>query len=324
MTLDPVQRYFYGLNFENTFLRNEGMGFQNFFSAIMERVYPGDFQRVRPYGNEGDRSCDGYILSTGQFFAVYAPRAMKQRELVNKISSDFSGAIKKWDTQINEWTFVHNDKDGLPPGAVEVLEKLKNEYEPKISTMNESRLRGITLGLSLTDLEGLFGPVPTIADLHSIGFEDLRHVVQAIETAPLKYDFNAPIKAPSQKKIKKNDLSDDVTLFLATGRQREQLVARFLDNHPDPLLGERIAQEFHNLYVELRDKSTPLMTSSRNYSSMLEAWTSVLPKDPHLYLQSWRTYLSVAIFSKIPTRSRQHDPSDQAHTSKPMLDGYWG
>lgn len=48
MTLDPVQRYFYGLNFENTFLRKEGLEFQSFFSAIMERAHPDDSQRGRP------------------------------------------------------------------------------------------------------------------------------------------------------------------------------------------------------------------------------------------------------------------------------------
>ncbi len=253
MTLDPLQRYFYRQAFEIDFLKKEGTAFEDFFADIMEKAHPEDFVRVRPYGNEGDKKCDGYIMSSDSLFAVYAPREMKQDKLIAKMNSDFSGALVKWGDKMQEWTFVHNDKDGFPPTATQLIRKLKSENKIEMGVLGESRLKEITMGLSLSNLEDLFGIVPTIADLHSIDFQDLRHVIQAIQTAPLIFDPNAQIKAPSPEKIKKNDLSPDVALFLSTGRQREQLVADFIDMHPDPLLGERIAQEFHNRYASLRD-----------------------------------------------------------------------
>lgn len=46
-------------------LRNaQGTAFQDLFADLMEQAFPGDFQRIRPYGNQGDQKCDGYLASS--------------------------------------------------------------------------------------------------------------------------------------------------------------------------------------------------------------------------------------------------------------------
>jgi hypothetical protein len=57
--LDDTQRSFYGLKFENTFLRVKGKSFENFFARVMAHGFTGDFEPVRPYGPNGDLKCDG-------------------------------------------------------------------------------------------------------------------------------------------------------------------------------------------------------------------------------------------------------------------------
>jgi hypothetical protein len=74
----------------------QGTAFQDLFADLMELAYPRDFQRIRPYGNQGDQKCDGYLASTKAVFQVYAPRTMKQAQLIKKACGDFDGAVHHW------------------------------------------------------------------------------------------------------------------------------------------------------------------------------------------------------------------------------------
>jgi hypothetical protein len=72
--MDYITLAFYELHFRNAFLERGGDAFQDLFSMIMEKRYPsGDFQRVRPWGIEGDRKNDGYLQSKRVLFQCYAP-----------------------------------------------------------------------------------------------------------------------------------------------------------------------------------------------------------------------------------------------------------
>ena len=45
--------------------------FQDFFSDVMQRLHGDDLVRVRPFGQKGDKGCDGYLQSTGQVYQCY-------------------------------------------------------------------------------------------------------------------------------------------------------------------------------------------------------------------------------------------------------------
>jgi hypothetical protein len=59
--------------------------FQILFEKIVKRVDP-KFMSVRPYGNIGDRKCDGLYFADGAatVFQVYAPDELKQDELIKQ------------------------------------------------------------------------------------------------------------------------------------------------------------------------------------------------------------------------------------------------
>ena len=61
--MDKLRHSYYEMVFENAYLKKGGNEFQDFFSEIMEKCHPGDFQRVCPWGNVGDRKNDGYLSS---------------------------------------------------------------------------------------------------------------------------------------------------------------------------------------------------------------------------------------------------------------------
>ena len=103
--------------------------FQNLFQEIIKRARP-EFIQIRPYGNIGDRKCDGlfYVEDQSTIFQVYAPDELKQAELETKIHEDLDGAVAHWQESINAWTFVYNVRRGLPPDIPKVLEHKRRQY----------------------------------------------------------------------------------------------------------------------------------------------------------------------------------------------------
>jgi hypothetical protein len=249
--LDDTQRAFYGLKFENAFLRERGKAFENWFARIMSHGFSGDFQPVRPYGPKGDLKCDGYRASDATVFQSYAPDATRLTELLAKIDEDFAGAISYWGTRMRRWEFVHNDARGLPAEAIQRLIDLRAAHPAvTIAVLGEAELRKVVMGLELQQLEDLFGTVPSQRIMERLDFAALRPVLASIQ----RHDPGAqpPIAAPSADKLQRNALSEDAAMLLRQGRRWEKLVEDFFDAWPDPSLGEDIAAAFRSQYQALK------------------------------------------------------------------------
>ena len=116
-----MERAFYYLKFELEFQSKNGNEFQSFFNQIMTIRYPGDFIATCPWGQDGDQKCDGYKLSTGTLYQVYAPYEMKKSDTIRKMKKDFNGALENWGEKMKTWAFVHNAVRGNPPHVVQQL-----------------------------------------------------------------------------------------------------------------------------------------------------------------------------------------------------------
>jgi hypothetical protein len=249
--VDETQRSFYGLKFENAFLRDKGKAFETLFARIMAHGFPGDFETVRPYGSKGDLKCDGFRASDGTVFQSYAPDTMKLEALLAKIEEDFSGARAHWGDHMRRWIFVHNDPRGLPAEAVRLLEDLRQANRSiDIATFAEAEMRVVVMGLALHQLEELFGSAPSQRTLERLDFAALRPVLIAIQRQPPPAD--PPLTAPSPLKLQNNALSEDAAGLLRQGRRRERLVQDFFDAWPDPAFGEAIAEGFRIRYQALK------------------------------------------------------------------------
>jgi len=249
--LDDTQRSFYGLKFENTFLREKGKAFETFFARVMAHGFAGDFEPVRPYGPMGDLKCDGFRPSDGTVFQSYAPDSTKTRELLTKIDEDFEGARRHWGAKMKRWEFVHNDVRGLPAEAVHKLEDLRAGHPAiEIAVFGEAEMRAVVMRLALHQLEDLFGVVPSQRTLERLDFASLRPVLIAIQ----RRDPGAepPLAAPSVAKLQHNALSPDAAALLRQGRRREKLVQDFFHAWPDPSFGEDIAEAFRSRYQALK------------------------------------------------------------------------
>ena len=77
--MTSMERALYALKFDLEFQSKKANEFQLFFNKIMNSRFRGDFIPTRTWGKEGDCKCDGYILSTGCFFQVYAPDELEKK-----------------------------------------------------------------------------------------------------------------------------------------------------------------------------------------------------------------------------------------------------
>lgn len=254
--MDQFRRHYYEVVFERDFNKKKGTAFQDFFSEIMGKGYPGDFIRTRPWGRSGDRKNDGYLKSQRILFQVYAPNEMTERKAITKVEEDFHGALPYWEAFFDTWIFVHNSKDGLGPGLMKKLLELDNGYpEIKVEIWDFDALRKECFRLSEEDIAALLGPALSQRDFLNLGFEDLKVVLKTIarQPAPKEPDLS---QVP-QNKIDINRLSENTASLIQAGRTKSTLVRDFFDGWPDPQFGDEVVQTFKAKYEELRAAETP-------------------------------------------------------------------
>ena len=91
----------------------------------------------------------------------------------------------------------------------------------------------------------------TLADMSSIGFEELKPLLVRIGDAPEVEKVD--LRPVPQSKLRANGLSNSVQSLLKAGMRRTKLVEDFFKTwHRDPQLGDRVAKAFHTKYEELK------------------------------------------------------------------------
>lgn len=249
--MDKLTRAYYEAMFKAAYLERGGNAFQDFFSEIMEKCHPGDFQRVRPWGKAGDRKNDGYLRSRRILFQVYAPNEMTSNEATTKIHTDFHGALPYWKQYFDKWVFVHNSKNGLSPDILVTLLELGAVHNSvDVCQWGYEELRQNVFTLDGVELASLLGCAPSSKDMLDVRYDDVQEVLNKIvgQKPPLSQE----IRPVPPDKLKRNRLSEDVQTLLTWGMQKADLVENFFRDHPDPLYGDKIASAFNEKYNKCR------------------------------------------------------------------------
>jgi len=266
-TIMNLTQAYYEQRFENFFLRAKGDEFQTFFERLMGLAYKADFMACRPWGNVGDRKNDGFLKSEGRLFQVYAPNEMTAKEAIAKITEDFEGAKVHWGTHFDKWVFAHNATDGLPPHVLTLLldfEKANPGITLEPWSLEEFRL--IFRMLTTDDLIPWLGSAPSDETKASLGFNDLRPVLETLGNRPAPSD--AAVRDVPMGKIEANALSESIATLIKGGMSKAPLVEKFFAQWHDETLGERIAEAFRTEYQRLRHLHTP-----NGIFSELQAWS---------------------------------------------------
>ncbi|VTS00636.1 ABC-three component system protein [Tuwongella immobilis] len=250
--MDQFTRAFYEQAFRIAFLEKRGEAFQDLFSSIMEKKYPSDFIRTRPWGNQGDRKNDGYVGSTRTLFQVYAPNEVEESKTLTKIDEDYEGALLHWSDQFDTWVFVHNSMQGLGPGVTKKLLDLDSgNQHVRVRSWGFEELRQVVFELAFPELASLLGPIPSRTDLINVQYPEVEQVLKTLEllTKPQAVD----VRPVPPKKLEANALSPAVELLLKAGMGSSTKIRDYFSNHHDPEQGDRVAQAFRSEYEALRN-----------------------------------------------------------------------
>lgn len=133
--------------------------FQTLFEDIITRANS-EFIKVRPYGNIGDRKCDGLFYADGNstVFQVYSPDELKQAEVIEKIDEDLDGAVLHWGDTLKKWVFVYNARRGLAPDIPKILQQKQSQYpNVKLDQWSNDKLWEMTRELNIQKRSEILG-----------------------------------------------------------------------------------------------------------------------------------------------------------------------
>lgn len=251
--MDESTRQWYRLKCEVELRRKTGNAYQDFFADVMKMRHGEDFGRVRPWGNLGDRKCDGYLTSKKILFQVYAPNEMKLDAATKKIDEDYEGAEAYWGDHIRYWAFVHNSHDGLSGDIEKKLADMKAAHPHRnFCHYGPDWLQDEVMTLDATKIIALLGPPNYPHMMQEVRASDIADLIRSVSLQDHVLLTELPTVPPD--KMNFNDFGPDVRKFIELGRTKEKAVENILENWPDPLYADRVADEFRFRYQELRDK----------------------------------------------------------------------
>jgi len=260
--LTADQRYWWRIALELKLRKCSGDAFQEFFSTMMGKLHRDDFVRVRPFGNLGDKGCDGYLSSTGQVFQCYGALngdSGKVAYLISKMASDYAKASEKLSSIMKEWHMAHNLVDGLPVEAVQTLESLrKKDTKRNFGFIGYEGFEARIFSLAENDIEDLLGTIVTTQDVQNMQPIAVRDVIAfAAESAKTAVFDTATIKPVPPNKLDFNQLPGHWRALISGGWQNAHIIDSYIAGHFDPMIGERIAQAFRVRYIYLKSQNLP-------------------------------------------------------------------
>jgi len=258
--MNLAQEYWWKISLRLKLRQSSGDSFQDFFSTVMEKLHGDDFVRVRPFGQKGDKGCDGYLLSTGKLYQCYGAvngEKNKVSYLIGKMEEDFEKSKNKLSGIMKEWHMVHNLVDGLPIDAVEKLEELKlANPDIKFGFLGLEGFEECITALPEGAATEILGPLVTNQDAQDVQANELRDLIKSVVAAT---DSSSPVAsnlAPVPvDKLDANELPRHWRQLISGGWQNAHIVASYINHHHDPLIGETIAQLFNTKYKYLKSQS---------------------------------------------------------------------
>ena len=249
--LTPTERLSATLQLREEFRTRDGAGFQALFADIMARKYRNDFDRVCPWGRDGDRKNDGYLRSERKLFQCYAPRRLGQGPTLEKVHEDFHGALPHWQAHFDEWVLVHNETDGTPAFLEQSLLDLSTAHAPlRLVSWGFDQVRDLLLTLPRQDVVDIVGELISDEVMASLEFQDIAPVLEYVAGQEVPHDL--PIVPVPADKLNANLLSEDVKQWIKFGLRKAPLIRQTIDRHYDSTLGDRVAEAFREKYNNLK------------------------------------------------------------------------
>ncbi|WP_447890092.1 ABC-three component system protein [Pseudomonas hormoni] len=207
-----------------------GFEFERVFGQVLEYGRPG-FQKVRPYGNTGDRGADAYERDLGRYYQVFAPMDVKRSlaAAIKKVEVDFTTKLLPYWGGFcapKEYFFVLNDKySGTVFEVDRVLASLKTTH-----SLNESKvflnkdLEDVFINLTEDQMGMIIGGVPSIDSSAFLDYSILGEVIRHVLSVPSSDARKSKLISPDfDEKIQFNQLHDNGDWLKAKQREVWQI-----------------------------------------------------------------------------------------------------
>lgn len=286
--MDSLSKFFYEFNFKNIILERTDTQYEDFFSKIMQIKYNDNFMPCQPWGSDGDRKNDGYLINERYLFAVNGPRSLDQNRMIKKIESDLEGALSYWKEYFEKWSFVHN-QSALTPKINKKLLDLNTKYtDIELSFWGPSELKKIIFSLEDVLVDEILGPIPSKNNFIKLTFEDIQPVIKSISkrSNPKEEDF---IPVPKDK-LMINGFSDPIIELIKTGIIRAPLVRQYLNLQTNINLGDQIASTLKKQYEYYRDVAS--LEPDEIYSELVNFISDEHKKSDQIYMVAVHTVLA--------------------------------
>lgn len=287
--MDDLSLAFYEFKFKDIIRERTDTQYEDFFSKVMKLKHKDKFMPCQPWGREGDKKNDGYLIDERHLFAVNGPRSLDQNRMINKIENDFNGALNYWEDYFERWSFVHNQQMGLPPKVNRKLMDMNMQYKMiELSFWGPNELKSIIFSLEDTYIKELLGPVPTRNNYAKLTFQDIQPVIKSISkrSNPKEEDF---IPVP-ENKLMVNGFSDPIIQLIKAGIIRAPLVRQYLNSQTNINLGDQIAGSLKKEYEYYRDELQ--LEADEIYSELVKFITEEEKKSDQIYMVAVHTVLA--------------------------------
>jgi hypothetical protein len=243
------------IQFKLKIYESSGSEFERLFTQIMNYYEPA-FQQIKPWGNIGDRKCDGRIPSRGIYYQVYAPEnpETKYTAAIEKLKNDFAELPKHW-SDIQEYYFVFNDKFlGISANCATAIEEIKEKNNLRNTGFITAKdLENMLFKLQDDEILTIIS-IPDPAGITVLEFSILDDIIKIILNFSFDTNIDGNMILPNwNEKIKFNGLSDVTKELLNSGSLWLHKLDDYLDNQAD-FLAEELCKKMRELYQTEKKK----------------------------------------------------------------------
>jgi hypothetical protein len=227
------KQYIARVIFKNRVLSSHGQVFEDLFVRVMQ-ASDKDFRPVKPQGREGDKKNDGFNKVKGQYYQVYSPENVleKEKESYKKLDTTFDELYDYWQpiSPIKEFYWVYNDKfqTGVYPSIEKSLADIEQKYKIKANPFLSKDLEDVFLSLPESEIIDILGYLPDHNCIEDVELSVLGEVIKFL--IQVKFNPNNitfPNDINFDKKIRFNKLSTTFANILKSAFHQDFIITEY-------------------------------------------------------------------------------------------------
>jgi len=256
--MNAEDKYLARILFKNKIYESEGNAFEQFFSSIMF-IHDKDFTQIKPWGNLGDRSCDGCNKNTKTYYQVYAPEnpSNSYNAAVSKLQHDFRGLISYW-SPIEQFFFVFNDKfKGVNAQCISTMDCIVKTYNLLRGDflLPKDLSRIVFDNFKDDEIMQIVGSIPHSQEFCRFNEECFSEIINHLLQTSIEDFIPSKLMVPQwDDKIRTNNISAPLKQQMEAGYALIGAVDNFFQSR-ESFWGDLIRDKLNGIYVQAKQEA---------------------------------------------------------------------